>query len=104
MISEPKYYILDEDHKPVVVDALVWGKWFGDHRKRRVAYTKVGERFVSTVFLGLDHNYDDEGPPILFETMIFEGDDGGDMWRYATWEEAEKGHAEAVAKVKAGLA
>jgi hypothetical protein len=50
---------------------------------------------VSTVFLGLDHNFRDEGPPILFETMIFgETDDDpvGRQWRYATWAEAELGH------------
>src|SRR5215471_17514474 len=38
----------------------------------RVAVTELpnGGR-VSTVFLGLDHNYSGVGPPIVFETMIF---------------------------------
>ena len=29
--------------------------------------------FISTVFLGIDHNFNLEGPPLLFETMIFGG-------------------------------
>lgn len=57
-----------------------------------VGRTSVGKDVqVSTVFLGLDHGYG-EGPPILFETLVFGGplDQSGD--RYCTWEEAEAGH------------
>jgi hypothetical protein len=32
--------------------------------------TPYGER-LSTVFLGLDHSFLFQGPPILFETMLF---------------------------------
>lgn len=44
---------------------------------------------VSTVFLGLDHG------GMLYETMVFEGDDTHeyDMVRYSTRAEAEHGHA-----------
>lgn len=52
---------------------------------------------VSTVFLSLDHNWGD-GPPILFETMIFGGEHDGYQERYRTWEEAEEGHEIALAK------
>ena len=39
-------------------------------------------------------------PPVLeTETMVFEGDHGGEMERYCTWDEAEAGHARWVAKV-----
>lgn len=47
---------------------------------------------VSTVFLGLDHRMFGEGPPILFETLVFGGPNDGRMERYCTWEEAERGH------------
>ena len=52
---------------------------------------------ISTVFLGLDHNWAPIGPPILWETMAF----GIDMQefgtaRYASLEEARSGHAEIV--------
>ena len=57
---------------------------------------------ISTVFLTLDHQHGD-GPPVLFETMIFGGEHDQDCWRYVTWDEAEKGHAEAVALVRASI-
>ena len=86
-------YIL-EGKQPVKCDDIIqWGKWFetGD---RVVAKTEKDGVSVSTVFLGIDHSFE-EGEPVLFETMIFGGDRDEDMWRYSTWDEAEKGHAEA---------
>lgn len=67
--------------------------------KRRVARDKIGDVLVSTVFLCLNHAYGD-GPPILFETMIFGGEHDQYQDRYSTWEEAERGHKKAIAIVK----
>ena len=53
----------------------------------------------SSVFLGLDHNFMEKGPPIVFETMVFGGPFNHTMWRYATWDEAVKGHEELVKMV-----
>jgi hypothetical protein len=47
---------------------------------------------VSTVWLGINHQWG-EGPPIIFETMVFGGPDDGDQWRYSTEKEARDGHA-----------
>jgi hypothetical protein len=93
-------YILD-GHEPVpCYDLMEWGRWFEKvGADRIVAKTMVGEVRVSTVFLGLDHNWDD-GPPLLFETMVFGGKYDNDMWRYSTWAQAEEGHAKAVALVE----
>lgn len=49
---------------------------------------------VSTVWLGLDHNWWPDRPPKIFETMIFGGDLDLERWRYSTEEEARAGHAE----------
>jgi len=57
---------------------------------------------VSTVWLGIDHGY--QSPvPIVFETMSFKRGESGEIdWggvhsnRYATEEEAIKGHEEIV--------
>lgn len=59
--------------------------------------TKDGYR-ISTVLLGLDHDYFGRGDPIIFETMIFEEDTVNDVYmeRYCTKEEAELGHKYAV--------
>lgn len=42
----------------------------------------------------MDFNWSET--PLLFETMIFGGKNDGFTKRYATWEEAERGHTEAV--------
>ena len=91
-------YILN-GHEPVEEpDLLKWALWI-ETADRHVRDTMQGDVRVSTVFLGLDHNFYDDGPPILFETMVFIGDGGGEMERYSTWAEAEEGHANMVAKV-----
>lgn len=94
------YYVLNDDHsvRPVS-DSLEWARSFENREARRVASDKMGDVTVSTVFLGLDHSYG-EGPPLLFETMIFGGEHSDDQWRYSTWEEAEQGHRAAVALVR----
>lgn len=58
--------------------------------------------FVSTVWLGVDHNFGfNRGPPIIFETMVFKNkfelsDYAGR--RYSTEEEALRGHEQLVAE------
>lgn len=98
------YYILDEYKKPTKInDVIEWAKWFEDINNRVVAKDQIGEIKVSTVFLGIDHNYISGGIPILFETMIFGGNLDEDQWRYHTWEKAEDGHKNAVELVKAEI-
>lgn len=87
-------YILD-GHTPVPVPLLEWASWF-NVENRRVADDVVGEVRVSTVFLGIDHAFGN-GPPLLFETMIFGGEHDEDQRRYSTWGEAAAGHAEMLA-------
>lgn len=92
-------YIL-EGHKPVPAPSLrEWGTWMNDGERRRVGWDVLGDVKVSTVFLGLDHSFG-EGPPLLFETMIFGGKHDEYQERYSTWEQAEAGHAKALALVK----
>jgi hypothetical protein len=99
----PMYYIL-VGKMPVAVDMMTWAEWFVDHKKRIVAKTEIGDRCgVSTIFLGLDHSFG-RGDPILFETMIFGGPLDGYQWRYSTWEQAERGHAEAVVEARKACA
>jgi hypothetical protein len=79
-------------------DLMRWAQWM-ETADRTVARTQLlgGEVLVSTIFLGLDHSFRDKGRPVLFETMVFTSDNADlDMWRYATWDEAEAGHAKMV--------
>lgn len=79
-----------------------WGKWM-QNADRRVGLDSVGDYRVSTVFLGLDHAFGNATPQ-LFETMVFKGGSYAELYccRYPTWEDAEEGHAEAVAGLRAG--
>ena len=86
-------YILDGKNPIECEDILQWGKWFAT-ADRHVNQTKRNGINVSTIFLGIDHSFDGGGP-ILFETMIFGGEQDQEQWRYATWEEAEEGHKKA---------
>jgi hypothetical protein len=90
-------YMLD-GHTPVrCEDVRAWGRWFEETERRRVRWTELpsGEQ-ISTVFLGMDHQHGDAGPPLLFETMISGGEWADWQDRCSTWEEAEAMHAAAV--------
>jgi hypothetical protein len=95
----PKYYILERGRVVPVTGPnamLIWAQWLEDDKNRRhVGSDQIGQLWVSTVFMGLDHNWSDDGEPILFETMIFTDDkEMHDLHcrRYSTMEEAERGH------------
>lgn len=94
-------YILD-GKTPVPADLMTWAKWF-ETSDRHVAQDVIGDVRISTVFLGIDHRFGDEGPPLIFETMIFGGPNDQYQTRSATWDEAEAQHAEALALVRSGL-
>lgn len=67
-------YILNEQGEPVnESDLMKWAAWLENGDCRRVANDQVGKATVSTVFIGLDHAYGDDEPPILWETMVFGG-------------------------------
>lgn len=106
-VQRPPYYLVTDDGKLVGVrDVLEWAR--GMEKCRRVALDRVGIVEVSTVFLGLDHSFRLEGPPVLYETMVFRptAPDGerwaGLQFRYCTREEALAGHADVMAMAETG--
>lgn len=97
-------YILGgaDGHTPILTDDLMeWAQWF-ETAERHVNDTTIGDVRVSTVFLGLDHNFSGEGEPVLFETMIFGGPMTEEQMRYSTWEQAALGHAAHCDVIRAG--
>jgi hypothetical protein len=103
MTRWPRYYIL-LDRMPVAVDMMTWAKWFENIDDRRVGDDCIGKVHISTVFLGLDHNWRGVGDPVLFETMIFGGGLDQEMWRYCTYAEAERGHQAALTQARIAAA
>ena len=87
-------------HEPChVVDMLAWVIWMGEHVEDRVVARDVlmpAGIIVSTVFLGLDHNWN-LGRPMLFETMVFGGTMDKLLRRYESWDTAVIGHAAILA-------
>jgi hypothetical protein len=101
------YHYILRGREPVPVHFIVFARWFHEHlADRHVAEDFVGDFHgtkmirISTVFLGINHNFGDEGPPILFETMVFGGVLNGRQFRYSTWDEAELGHAAMLVLVR----
>ena len=88
----------DRDGTPI--DFRAWGEKTKDRAYKRVAETTLPDgKWVSTVWLGLDHGFG-SGPPLIFETMVFSSkhDMGGDVDcdRYATEADAIAGHQRMV--------
>lgn len=98
------FFVLDEHGDVIAVDdALVWGWWFEHSLPQRVvAKDRVGDVEVSTVFLGLDHNYRADGPPVLWESLIFGGPFDGRQDRYTSRSAALEGHRRFVELVQRG--
>lgn len=101
------YYALQEDGTVAqVADGLTADLW--DIANRRIGLDRVGNLEVSTVFLVIDHSHGRSGPPVLFETMVFDVGDGGSRFdeqfcdRYTSKAAAEAGHARVVAALQAG--
>jgi len=93
-----QFYIL-KNKKPAAVDMLTWCAWMEKNRDTpiiTVGLNNIDNVNISTVFLGVDHNFSGHGAPLLFETMIFGGELNEECERYATWEEAERGHKRMV--------
>lgn len=90
------WYILN-GHEAVPVPTIVeWIQWMATLPNQVVAQEMVGDLCVSTIFLGLDNRHIGNGPPLIFETMIFGPDRHLDIkhqTRCSTWDEAVRQHA-----------
>lgn len=111
------------------IDMGDWVEAFGDLEYKRVAEDTVDHWWISTVWLGLDHGFSPDAPPLIFETMVFDQSKKGEaqsrksyrrlfgrkpktgkvlgpdayQQRYSTEEAALEGHKEAVLAAEAGL-
>lgn len=90
------WYILDDEDKPIRSTIDDYSKWLQENPERKaVKQEHVGDVYISTVFLGLDHSWN-EGKPVLWETMIFGGEHDQYMDRYSSVEGALQGHEHAL--------
>ena len=89
------------DRRGNSMSLMDWSEKFRDMDYKVIRRTDLPDgKLVSTVWLGMDHNFG-SGAPLIFETMVFpsQGDFGElDMDRYATEAEAITGHEAMVAR------
>jgi hypothetical protein len=123
---KPFTYILDADLRPVPVPMVRWAHWMEEQGKQgyladcciestviRPDGSSINLKeqpdyqrsdtdvWISTVFLGTDHNWSRYGPPLLFETMVFGGQLDEVQLRTSTWSGAQAQHANVVEAVVA---
>ena len=126
-------YILEGKIPVPCEDLITWARWIEIPTNRIVKQQFIGDLWISTVFLGLDHNMlFPDSPPQLFETLVFRDStdedrremealavrvgytgkvtcprhvqvDDGYSSRSATWEMALEEHAKAVKWAKKRL-
>jgi hypothetical protein len=90
------WYTLDENNKPIKSTIIQYSEWIEKNPERKaVKQEHIGDAFISTVFLGLDHAWDSE-IPVLWETMIFGGEHDQYQDRYTSYEDALEGHQTAL--------
>jgi hypothetical protein len=97
-------YILKDKTPVLEPDVHTWGRWI-QKAERHVDDERIGDYRISTVFLGLDHAWGEDVPPVLWESMIFTSNENDplscDCRRCSgSWEQAESMHAKMVEKVK----
>ncbi|WP_433233927.1 hypothetical protein [Actinomadura nitritigenes] len=92
----------DRQRRPISVRRA--NELLGDRDYKVVARHEQDGHTVSTVWLGLDHNYGG-GEPLIFETMIFGPDSMADLYceRYSTEAAAIVGHRRAVEHLQAEI-
>jgi hypothetical protein len=94
--SAIRHYILNGKIAVPCEDIMEWAKH--SPLGTRVAETIRDNVRVSTVFLGLDLQWSN-GPPMIFETMVFGGEHDEHQDRCSTWDEAEAMHKRVCAMV-----
>lgn len=112
-LQPERYAILDAEGNIQPASLYSWGQYLQSH-ENRIAQTKHKGYRVSTVFLGLNHQYLPDLPPLWFETMIFTPEYertlsnkkkimlGDELWckRTSTKAEAIQAHQEGIAWLK----
>jgi hypothetical protein len=81
-------YYYDEDGNEISVEE--WTAIFGEPRWQLVD-EQEGVK-VSTVFLGLNHQFDPDLPPLIYESMVWVDGEEVDQFRYPNKANAEAGH------------
>ena len=104
-MKKARYVIMTEAGELVPVGPIRWARWLEENRTlRQLEQDEVEGVLISTVFLGLDHSFEKDAPPLYFESMVFKKTGKKVDWhelemeRYSTRDEALRGHRKLVKK------
>lgn len=99
-------YRLDENKNSVPCSLEEWGlnrEYMRKNNIKHVAEETIHDLWISTVWIGLDQKFPDDGPPLLFETMVFNKNHEEIYFSHSsTYSEAEEDHKKAIEWVKNG--
>ena len=68
-MSDDLILFWDRQGQPIT-DVLRWGELYEDPEYRFLRRTPVGNGEVITAWLGIDQGYGEEGPPLIFGTIV----------------------------------
>lgn len=88
------------DRKGQPMELMAWAREV-EAEGKHVGNDTIDGQQVSTVWAGLNHRFG-EGPPLIFETMIFGGPHDQYQERYSTEEAALAGHERIEAALREG--
>lgn len=94
VLATPETFILDGRKKPMIEpDLAEWVNWMSNLSNAQPFCDVLdSNEVVSTAFLGIKLTTADK----LFETAVIGGPHDGKVFKWDTYEEAEKGHEEVV--------
>ena len=90
---------LDRKGNPITIEE--WSTAYEDVEGRTIGDDTLEGQHVSTIWRGLDRQAG-EGPPLIFETMIFGGPHNDHCERYSTEQDALAGHQRIVTALQGG--
>jgi hypothetical protein len=95
-------YVIRDGEPVLEPDFLIWARENWGSNDRVLAETIIipDEVRVSTIFTGVNTDYQKTGPPMLWETMIFGGPLSMEQVRYRSPEAALAGHEAMVLRAK----
>ena len=106
------WYVFDEHGDSTPADVATFSRFCdaryaafraGERDPWEVDYAEFDGQEVSTVFLGRDLGFGfGDGPPLVFETMVFGGPYDLREFRWPTRVTAQAGHDQIVAALRAG--
>ncbi len=105
VVASARQYILDGDLALPCEDMDAAKAWQGSNQASKfIANDHIDGLWISTIFLVMNHEFDEARPPLIFETMVFPEGVWTELYcdRYSTYHQAQRGHQAVLERVRRG--